>query len=186
MSYVVVDLECTCWDKKDPNYSFHETIEIGAVFLDDSFKVQSSFQTFVLPTFNQMLSQYCTDLTTIVQDQIDDAPTFEEAIQLFEQWIHKHSKMPTSKITLVSWGNFDRGQLENDCERNQYPYPFGKHINLKQKFSEFLKKPKRRFGLGKAVRLCGLKFTGTPHRALSDAEMVAKIFQLMNSKQQSL
>lgn len=179
MHYCIVDLECTCWERKDPDKTFHETIEIGAVLLDDGLNVVDDFQTFVRPTFSRTLSTYCTDLTTITQEQVDAAPPFDKAMELFEQWIRGHTGRPLRELTLVSWGGFDRNQFENDCARNSYPYPFGEHLNLKVAFSEFINKPKKKFGLGKAARVCGIKFEGTPHRGIDDARMVAKIFQFM-------
>ncbi len=178
--YCVIDLECTCWTQEDPEKSFHETIEIGAVLLDDKLQIKAEFQSFVRPLYNRKLSEYCKDLTTITQEQVDNAPSFEDALRLFKGWLHVHTKEPIFNTTLVSWGNFDRSQLEEDCDRNNCRYLiFHQHYNLKEGFSKFKNKPKKKFGLAKAARLCGVHFEGTHHRALDDTKVATKIFQLI-------
>lgn len=178
MIYCFTDLECTCWAKNDPEKSFHEIIEIGVVLIN-KLEVLGEFQGFVQPTFNRTLSTYCKELTTITQDQVNNGLPFEKVMTLLEQWIVSKTQLTPKDITLVSWGNFDRAQFEDDCERNSYLYPFNRHLNLKIAFSEFLNKPKKKFGLSKAARICGLKFEGTHHRALDDTRMVVEIFKFM-------
>jgi len=184
MAYCIVDLECTCWDREDPNRSFHEIIEIGAVLLDDNLEEIAEFQTFVRPTFNRTLSEYCKDLTSITQEQVDHGFTFEKAMQLFEQWVYKYTNKPVYDIVLISWGAFDRSQFENDCERCGYLYPFNRHYNLKIAFSKFIGKPKRKFGLMKAAQMCGIPFEGTHHRGIDDAKIVAKLFRFMEQNRE--
>ena len=83
MNYIVFDLEATCWEiKRDRS----EIIEIGAIKTDEHFQVLDAFDTFVRPTTDPQLSTYCTNLTHITQDNVDDAPIFHQALQEFEEW----------------------------------------------------------------------------------------------------
>ena len=50
-----------------------------------------------------------------------------------------------------------------------------KYINLKTQYKEILKLREAK-GLAKALKAEGFEFTGTPHRAISDAQNLAKIF----------
>ena len=176
MSYVIFDLECTCWPKDDPKRMFHETIEIGAVLLDNDLNIISEFQQFVRPTYNQTLSDYCKDLTSITQEQVNAELTFAGAMQHWEQWRRDNAHCLIQNITFVSWGAFDRKQIADDCVRNSYPSPINYHVNLKEEFSKFLR-VKKRFGLAKALRRCNFQFEGIHHRGIDDAKMITKIFK---------
>ena len=78
MHYIVFDLEATCWEERDNRRN--ETIEIGAVLINEKQEVISEFQQFVKPLMNPVLSDFCTNLTSIQQADVDDAPLFPEAI----------------------------------------------------------------------------------------------------------
>ena len=69
MNYIVLDLEATC---KENDRSFpNETIEIGAVKLDSDFNIISTYNKFIKPKLNPVLTQFCKDLTSITQADID-------------------------------------------------------------------------------------------------------------------
>ena len=51
MNYIIFDLECTCW-KERPSGMEMETIEIGAVKLDDFGEWIESFGVFIRPTIS--------------------------------------------------------------------------------------------------------------------------------------
>ena len=76
MRYLVVDLEATCWDKEDPIKSSHEIIEIGATLLDKNYHCIDTFDMFVHPKNNYILSDYCKNLTTIKQTEVSCALYF--------------------------------------------------------------------------------------------------------------
>ena len=87
---LVVDLEATCCANNEfPRYEM-EIIEIGAVLLDSENKTVSTFQTFVKPIIQPVLTDFCKELTTITQDQVDTAPSFNVAMTSFLNWLHEH------------------------------------------------------------------------------------------------
>jgi len=114
MQYIILDLEATCWEKRDqqPN----EIIEIGAVRVGEDKRVQDEFCTFVKPIVHPQLSAFCTQLTSITQQQVDAAPEFPAALEAFQQWI----KQSADDYLLCSWGFYDRGQLEKDCRLHRW------------------------------------------------------------------
>jgi len=176
MKYLVVDIEATCWEHNDPDKQFHETIEIGAVLLDENFDIVKSQSFYCRPTFNTQLTTYCTQLTGIGQANVDNALPFDKALLEFIQWVGDFSD-----ITLCSWGEFDKKQLIEDCTRNSCAYPFTQaHINIKQVYLDTLKRHTKG-GLQKACRVCGIHFEGTPHNGRDDAIMAAKIFKMMKA-----
>ena len=99
--FIIFDLEATCWDNSDTN-QINEIIEIGAVKLDESADQIDIYQTFVKPTKNPVLSEFCMGLTSIKQDNVDSAPYFAEAVQIFENWISGEN----SDTALISWGYY--------------------------------------------------------------------------------
>lgn len=172
MRYLVIDLECTCWEYNDPNKQPHETIEIGAVLLNDQFEKIRDHGCLVLPQYNKILSEFCIDLTGITQKMLDkEGIPFPDAIESLKKQIDQDT-------TLCSWGYFDKDQLMKECKNWDIPYPFSdEHINVKVEFMTKFKKKK--CGLQKACRMLHLRFNGTPHRGLADARMTAEIFKLL-------
>lgn len=83
---LVVDFECTC-DSGEPHYP-HEIIEFPVVVIDTRRRqVVAEFHTYVKPVRNPQLTEFCTALTGIRQDQVDGAPTIGEALDMFRQWL---------------------------------------------------------------------------------------------------
>ncbi len=75
MNYIILDLEATCWKDRN-NGKPNEIIEIGALKIDENGKTISEFSRFVKPKLNPTLSDFCMELTTIPQSEIDSASNF--------------------------------------------------------------------------------------------------------------
>lgn len=112
MRFIIFDLEATCW-KDEQLPAEMETIEIGAVALDENGEVQSEFGCFVRPVVHPQLSDFCRELTSIKQNDVDGAETFAVAFARFVEWAQSGGE----PLTLVSWGAFDPRQLQLDCAR---------------------------------------------------------------------
>lgn len=173
MIHIVFDLEATCWEK-DKNLSDMETIEIGAVRLKpESYEVADTFSTFVKPDRNPKLSDYCRELTSIRQSDVDSAPGFPEALEKFLIW------SGGDKVTYCSWGTYDIRQLEKDISYNLVKIrdPFRKHISLKQLFAQlYERKP---CSMKKALNILDLELDGIHHRGIDDARNIAKIARII-------
>ncbi len=171
MNYIVFDLEATCWQGRPPGL-IQETIEIGALKLDDYGEVVGSYNRFIKPILNPYLSPFCKQLTTITQDEIDRAGTFPTVIDEFQDWIGLYDE----EYLLCSWGSFDQTMLARDCQLHRLEDDWtAPHLNIKRQYHQ-LKRLHRPCGLRRAVKREGFEFTGTPHRGISDAENLAKIF----------
>ena len=116
--FIVYDLEATCWRSRKPRKV--EIIEIGAVKLNEKLEIVDDFCQFVRPKLHPEISPFCTKLTSIVQDDIEDAPLFDEAIELFEDWVG----FDDTRAMLMSWGEFDRRQFANDARLHDLDLPF--------------------------------------------------------------
>lgn len=169
--FLVIDLEATCSHKQEiPRYE-REIIEIGAVMVDaNNLKSVDEWQTFIHPIRHPQLTQYCLDLTSITQEQVDQAPFYGEAIASFQQWLANYSN-----YIFGSWGEYDRKQFVKDSKYHQLPYPLPcNYINLKKLFST--NQPVRaNLGMKQALELAGIGLAGTHHRGIDDARNLARL-----------
>lgn len=84
MKHIVFDLEMNKVGKEYRNLGCTmETIEIGAIMLDENFQEISSFRTYVKPEYNTRITSIVRDLTGITYDMVINAPKFNEAIKMF-------------------------------------------------------------------------------------------------------
>lgn len=173
MISTIFDIEASCDDrKKNPHYNM-ETIEIGAVKVKDG-KVIDEFQAFIKPEYITELTPFCTELTGITFDDLEDASNFNDVIVDFFNFIYK--------TTIYSCGEFDRKFLVreiNDKGDKEIHDLVSKaiqssHVNLKKHYSKVTSK--KRVGMIGMAEELGVKLTGAHHRALDDSRNLAKIF----------
>jgi inhibitor of KinA sporulation pathway (predicted exonuclease) len=156
-----------------PPKGYNEIIEIGAVRINEYGEVLSRFERFVRPTVNPLLSGFCKKLTSITQEQVDGARPFDKVIDEFIEW----SDIRDNGNYICSWGNNDRKLLFDDCELHRLDSEWlCKYVNLKNQYDQLKGSRNMKGTLKKIVQKEGFEFTGIPHRAISDAENLAKIF----------
>ncbi|MBK8022746.1 MAG: exonuclease domain-containing protein, partial [Chloroflexi bacterium] len=168
MRYLIVDLEATCWENMKDS-SPMEIIEIGALMLPESLDLPApEYQRFIRPIQNPVLSDFCTELTSITQEQVEAAEDFSVVFPEFLTWIGDEP------FTFCSWGDYDYQQIKRDCVRWNLDFPktFHDRINLKRQFK---KAHHVRPGMVEALGLLGLALEGTHHRGIDDARNIARI-----------
>ena len=132
------------------------------------------FQIFIKPVRNPILTPFCTDLTSITQHQVDEAPCFSEAILIFKKWLYQFND-----FAFCSWGDYDKNQIETDCQFHKQANPIGApHFNIKKEFSNALGL-KKKFGMAQALKHVGIPLEGTHHRGIDDARNMAKLMPYM-------
>ncbi len=173
MHCIIFDLEATCWDKSlNDHPSPNETIEIGALKIDAQGNVLSEFSQFIKPIKHPILSDFCTHLTSITQQDTDQANYYPEVIAKFQQWIN----IENHDYLLCSWGFYDRKQLENDSALHGLNGDWLQHhISLKHQYAT-IKNLKRGVGMLTALGMEKMSLDGTHHRGIDDARNIAKIF----------
>lgn len=170
MHFIVYDLEATCWRGRPP-HGHNEVIEIGAVKVNRYGEVLGRFERFIKPKVNPILSSFCKQLTSISQEQVDGARHFPQVAEEFKEWIDIYD----SEYVLSSWGGFDKNLLANDCDLHRVEKEWlDPHINIKKQYHDN-KGIDIHSGLKATVKKEGFEFTGIHHRAISDAENLAKI-----------
>ncbi len=173
---LVVDIEATCWAGKPPQGQSREIIEIGLCILDVASRERIAKESILIKPERSTVSKFCTKLTTLTQEQVEQGLSFKEACTVLrKQYLSK-------RRTWASYGDFDRRQFERQCLEHKNTYPFNiSHINIKNLLALMYKLP-HEIGLDKAIDLLGLPFEGTPHRGIDDAWNVATILAILLDK----
>lgn len=169
---LVIDFEATCWMGPPPSGMHNEIIEIGIAGVDYKTKEIVFKESILIKPKCSEISSFCTKLTTIDQKLIDEEGVeFEEACNILR------TKFKSRDRIWLSWGEYDKNQIQKDCELRGVENPFGRvHFNLKPLFSFA-------FGITKDLSVSGaleqlnIPFEGTAHRGVDDAFNTAKILQ---------
>ncbi|XP_021649418.2 uncharacterized protein LOC110641864 [Hevea brasiliensis] len=176
--FVVIDFEATCDKEKNPHPQ--EIIEFPSVIVSSvTGQLEACFQTYVRPTCNQLLSDFCKDLTGIQQIQVDRGVTLSEALLRHDKWLEKKGIKDTN-FAVVTWSNWDcRVMLESECRFKKIRKPpyFNRWINLKVPFCEVFGGV--RCNLKEAVEMAGLAWQGRAHCGLDDAKNTARLLALL-------
>ena len=171
--FIVIDFEATCTNTNAFPRNEMEIIEIGAVLCQNKHHLNlSSFQSFIRPVRNPILTDFCTELTSIQQKHVDSAPLFPEMMIHLSSWMSENN---AKRAAFCSWGDFDKNILRENCEFHGVEYPFIKHINVKKRFA--LKQGCRPKGMAAALRRVGIPLEGTHHRGIDDAQNISKLLR---------
>jgi inhibitor of KinA sporulation pathway (predicted exonuclease) len=120
---VVVDLETTCWEKRQRD-QIMEVIEVGVCLLDIGSGEITDRQSILVRPVYSVVSEFCTKLTTLTQEVVEAGIGFREACLKLED------EYQTKKRVWASYGDFDRRQIERECRLKNVPYPFGSRHRL--------------------------------------------------------
>jgi inhibitor of KinA sporulation pathway (predicted exonuclease) len=170
---IVVDLEATCWEGSPPPGQEQEIIEIGVCALDVATGRRSEKRSILVRPERSTVSPFCTRLTTLTQEQVEQGVSFTEAIETLRQ------EYRPAERTWASYGDYDRIKLQQQCEQRGVSYPFGRtHLNIKNLLAISLNLPGE-VGLDRAVEMLGLPLEGTHHRGDDDAWNIAAVLAVL-------
>ena len=167
---LIVDIEATCWQGKAPEGQTNDIIEIGVCLLDvNSGEISENRGIMVTPERSKV-SEFCTELTTITQEQIDqEGTTFKAACKILREEYLSGSR------AWASFGAYDLNQFKKQCTATGVGYPFGpSHINVKTLFA-LKRKLGHEQGMAGALGMLNIPLEGTHHRGVDDARNIAKI-----------
>ena len=112
-SHIFIDLEMNPISREFPEEKEAcraEVIEIGAVRLDADYNLTDRFTLFVRPRYSTELNRHVAKLTGIKVEDLQDAPDFREAMEIFTDWVG------TGNIRFYSWSMSDWWQLADEGE----------------------------------------------------------------------
>ncbi len=171
MTFIVLDLEATCWKGNDMN-RIPEIIELAAYSINGYRDWLDSFQRFIKPTSHPRLSAYCLELTGITQEQVNKAKKFDRVFPEFQEWLEAHDQPQL----ICTWGDKDMSIIRDECRTHDIDDSFlPKSINLKSQYASNFQLS-REVGLLKALEYSSIDFEGSPHRAVDDAYNTTKLF----------
>ena len=174
---LVIDIESTCWDGGyPPKGQANDIIEIGLCPLELSTGRRLEKRSILVRPERSTVSPFCTQLTTLTQEQVAGGVAFKDACKLLEDEYFSQARL------WASFGDYDRKQFDKQCRETGVRYPFGpSHLNVKTLFSAGRALPSE-VGLPQAMALCGLKLEGTHHRGHDDAWNIAAVLWEMLRK----
>ena len=181
MKYAVVDLEMCQVPKlyrKGYRYSL-ETIQIGAVLMDETYNIVDSFMTYVRPEYGMIMTSI-QKLTGITKKDVADAPVMKEALQAFAEWLPED-------VTLVAWSDSDQLQTQRERECKEITFDGiekldGEWIDCQKIFSEIIRNPKQ-YNLVEAMNLSDIDYDEDIHDGLVDARNTALLFRKMQTEE---
>ncbi len=166
---LIIDVEATCWQGKKPLNQDNEIIEIGVCVLDVASGERVGRESMLVKPEHSTVSDFCTQLTTLTQEQVDRGISFEAACKKLQ------SEYSSKSRPWASYGAYDRNQFEKQCQAWQVVYPFGRtHINVKNLLALIYHLP-REVGMAQALDMLNLPLRGTHHRGDDDAWNIAAI-----------
>jgi inhibitor of KinA sporulation pathway (predicted exonuclease) len=165
----VVDVEATCWEGQPPPGQVNEIIEIGLTVVDLGQATRLARHSILVRPQRSRVSPFCTKLTSLTQEEVDQGVTFAEACKILAR-DHESATRPWA-----SWGDYDRNQFTRQCRHTNTEYPFsGNHTNAKVKFTQ-AHDLRKRPGMAQALEIAGLPLEGRHHRGDDDSWNIAAL-----------
>jgi len=174
--FAVLDFEATCDDKQQPRPQ--EVIELPIVLVDaQKLSVVSEFRTYVRPLHHPLLTAFCTQLTGIQQQQVDDAPDWHEALAQAQAWMDNSlAEFGFKRCLFVTCGDWDLGSMiAAQCATSgqHVPERFKEWLNIKNLFKSLNGRPGR--SMKQMLEELRLPLAGRHHSGLDDSRNIANI-----------
>lgn len=183
MYYCVLDFEANCSNPTNP--AINEIIEFPGILYksnENDIKEISRFESFVKPRDNNKITDFCTELTSITQNDVDNAEFFDIVFKKYNKWLSNIEECEQvyfneSNFVFVTCGNWDlKIMLPKDLERwniNKIPSIWKNWINIKIMYSDVYKK--KAFGMVPMLNELNIEHSGKHHRGIDDCENIGKI-----------
>lgn len=144
---------------------------------------KGEFDMFVRPKLNPVLTDFCKTLTSIRQQDTDEAQAFPLVLERFAAWISTYGRK--EEVLFASWGRYDKNQFLRDSELHGVPFPFDEeHLNLKNYAAARMGRAPK--GVGMVLARLGLEFQGTPHRGIDDVRNIIRIIEKVGMTTQGM
>lgn len=177
---LVIDFEATCkeLEKLEPQ----EIIEFPcAAVSTKTWKIENTFHEYIKPRVHPNLTPFCTQLTGIIQEMVDNQPQFPEVLEKFCGWLDEHSYFKDGNDSaFVTCGDWDlKMMLPSQCNLENVPLPayFEKWINLKLAFCDATQHYPR--SLRNMLLHLKLPVLGQLHSGIDDVKNMVKVIEAL-------
>jgi len=181
--YTLIDLEWTSWknnyfgrfleNEKRKKWQKKEILQIGALKIDQNYKIKNSLEIIVKPKINKKLSEHMIKLTTLTDKIIE-----REGISFLDAFI-KLKKF--AKKTFVFSNGHDGQILKKNLYYNNSKLKNVKVLDIKKTFEKKYCIPKKYLSSPIIKTFFGYKFNPKKaHNALSDCKSVLIAMKRMN------
>jgi len=177
----ILDFEATCDNVVRINPT--EIIEWPTVVLSIATReVVNIFHEYVTPLIHPKLTEFCTELTGITQEMVDNGKPFVTVYDLFLKWVEKNGYTPDN-IIFVTCGDWDlKNMMPSQCLMSNLPVPKILHqwINIKHLANQALGVNAR--GMMGLLEQLSIKHVGKHHSGIDDCRNLANIASYMLEK----
>lgn len=172
----VLDFEATCWN--DNKFRIQEIIEFPSILykFDEKPTFISEFSKYVKPTCEPILSNFCTELTGIIQSTVDSADKINIVYEQHYEWLLENTNqfdLPVYIITVGHWDLLTMLPIERKNKRLRQYDVYTSYINIKDDFKQFYKH--KSGSLPEMLQYLGLSLDGRHHSGIDDTRNTAKI-----------
>lgn len=178
--FIIIDFEATC----DNNDKLHprEIIEFPALKVNaKTLEIEDSFSRFVKPVHHPTLSKFCKELTTITQENVNNADEFKVVLKEFDEWMKEKVGLD-KRILMITHGDWDlKIMLPQQCRVSNVavPYYCKTWCNIIRSFHIYKKRYTVR-DLTDIVEALDLKFIGTNHRGIDDCNNIVNVMRSLH------
>ncbi|MDB8792299.1 exonuclease domain-containing protein [Romboutsia sp. 1001216sp1] len=150
-----------------------DIIAIGAIQYDTDTGNIEEFKSLIKPVTNQEIYPHIEELTHIKQDDVKDAPTYEEVMRKFKKWLGTFSQIEG----IYTFGNLDLTCFNNtdkkSAQKNNHPRFInnikGLFVDIKDKYLKCGIKCMNYVSLKNLLECANVEFKGDAHDPLYDA-----------------
>lgn len=176
---VVIDFEATC-DENNDNYD-HEIIEFPSILIDTQSKtIIDEFHSYVRPILNPHLTTFCTKLTGITQEIVNNSATFTDVFTQWQEWLLQKGLSYSNRFAIVTDGPWDLERfLWLQCCKSKIEMPkyCQRWINIRKLYAGTYKC--QRTNIAGMLDAFSMQFEGTQHCGLDDSRNIARILLVM-------
>ena len=182
MTRIFVDFEMNNTDGRfcPPAHLRQEIIEIGAVRMDEQYRVVDSFCCRVQPAYNSVIAKNIFRLTGISSGDVRGQKLLAQALADFEAWCGE------GLLHLCTWSENDLAQLRRECAAKGIESPLltqsrAHWHDFQRVYGRVTGQPHKRVALAKALEAFSLQPEGMLHDARDDAANCAHLMELAHS-----
>jgi ERI1 exoribonuclease 3 len=169
---LVLDFEATCCDNNLFPRNEMEIIEFPICVIDIlTRKIIDEYHTYVKPTLHPILTDFCTNLTGIKQNTVDNGTLLSDVLPQVEHFIKKY---PNN--VFISCGDWDlKTMLPTQLHRLKITpnTHFSNWLNIKKEYESCY--GKKGNGMVKMLNELKLPLIGQHHSGIDDARNISQI-----------